>query len=436
VLQKLNEERGISSVIVAICLMTFIGAAMLTLDSGHLWANRRMVITGTDAAVLDAAQMLNAGGLNPCTTADITAAETHATNVLTQNHPESLHNPVDTPDGFEVTLADPSLCSTASYIPGKVRYDGRLPVQGWFSKAFGFGDGSAISSSTAAWGYVVALGDDLRPIPVCDKGENYLTWVDFWNSGFSTSGQSIYNSYFGRDAALVSSTDPAVLGQLRFPASSNGFINGPTGRNPNNGQPYVVPDGTDGHRTIHRITMPDLNCGTSPGNRLWVDFEDEEGGSAPASVLSEWLEFGYKGTVSLSPHDCNPSNDNPSPEDCGSGPGEKASLEKALQKITCDRLTPARGCPHVFPILVVSEVTSAGGSNAHYVQVAFLYIVMRGFGDLNASNVQIDMEFLDVKTSGDIAGAPPTTTHPYQTGTQLCGVDHDNDSGDGDRCPF
>ena len=149
-MRRLSEERGVTSVVVAVCIIALVGAAMLTVDAGNLWSTRRTIITGTDAAVLDAAQQFNMGVDNPCIQAGVDAAETHATNVLTLNQSGALHNPTDTPDGFQVTLSDPSLCATASYVPGKVRYDARLTAQGFFSKAFGFGDTKTFASSTAA----------------------------------------------------------------------------------------------------------------------------------------------------------------------------------------------------------------------------------------------------------------------------------------------
>jgi hypothetical protein len=406
-----------------VCLFAIFGALMLTLDAGNLWATRRQIITGTDAAALHAARYFNTQQGDPCIAADQLAAENGATNVMTQNHTRALHNPGDTPDGFEVTLADPSQCGLAGYKAGKVRFDGRLQSQGFFSQLFGFGTTSALSSSTAAWGYITSIGEGLRPISVCDKSEQYGLWTDFWSG---TIDLATYNGYFGRDEGLAADL-------IKFPSTSNNFIRGDSPRNPNKNKAYIAPDGTTGHRTVHRITMPDLSCGVSPGNRVWVDFTDEEGGAIGASDLRQQILYGYKGEVALTPHDCNPGNDDPTPEDCGSASGDKATLEGALGTITCDRNTAAMSCPYIFPILVVSDVTAPGGANAHYVQVAFLFVVLRGFGDINADLLQFDFEFVDVQTSGQVSAAPPSTDHPYQTGVQLCGADHDSEQ---DRCPF
>lgn len=424
--ERLDGEKGASSIVVAVCLFAIFGAMMLTLDAGSLWSTRRQIITGTDAAALHAARFFNTGAGNPCSSTDIATAEAGATDVMVQNHPRALHNATDTPAGFEVTLADPFLCATGTYHPGKVRFDGRLQAQGFFSQVFGFGNTSALSSSTAAWGYIQSIGEGLRPIAVCDKTDQYMIWSDFF---WGNIDQATYNSYFGIDEGS------ADLNAIRFPATSDNFVRGDSPHNPNKNKAYRTPDGTDGHRTIHRITMPEARCGASPGNRVWVDFEDVEDGTVGASALASQILYGYKGEVSLSPHDCNPSNGTTPTEDCGAASGNRSSLENELGKITCDRNTAAMSCPYIFPVLVVDEVTQDGGANAHYVQVAFLFVVLRGFGDIENHDaaVQFDFEFVDVQTSGQVGAAPPSGSHPFQTGIQLCGADHDSQP---DRCPF
>src|SRR6266542_3141943 len=223
VLSRLRNEDGIATVVVVVCVIAFMGALMLTLDAGNLWSSRRNEITGTDAAVLDAALKFNSGALNPCDAANQVMggpADVSAANVLTTNNSRSLHNNTDTPDGFEVKLADPSLCG-APYVPGQVRFDGRLPSASFFSQVFGFNNLSAVSSSIAAWGYVTEIGDQLRRSAVCDKGENYDLWMRFWRGDIPqdiapaadfhpTEYPNSSHSSFGRDSALQSlpSTDP------------------------------------------------------------------------------------------------------------------------------------------------------------------------------------------------------------------------------------
>jgi hypothetical protein len=418
-MSRMRDERGISSVVVAVSMIALVGAAMLSIDAGNLWSTRRTIITGTDAGALHAAQYFNSGLGNPCNSSDQATAETGATTVMTNNHQGALHNPTDTPNGFQVTLADPSVCLAGGYAAGKVRFDGRLPSQGFFGHALGIGDTSALSSSTAAWGYIVAIGEGLRPIALCDQTPNYYSFNQWWNG---TLAEADYNLLWGSDPA-------------RYPSVSSGFPQGDeTDRNPNYGMTYRDPNVFSGYSVVHRITMPDAACGAVSGSRVWIDFEDEEHGTVGASALASWLRNGYKGTVALSPHDCNPQNEQPT-EDCGSAPGNRATLEKALQDITCHYTIPTHQCDYVFPILVVDRIFM-NGANTHYDQAGFLFVVLRGFGKMadNDESHSFDFEFVRVQTTGQIGAAPPDTSHATYTGTQLCGADHDN--GGNDRCPF
>lgn len=419
-----------SSVIIAVCLVAFFGAAVLTIDAGSLWTTRRTVITGTDAAVLSAAQLFANGQADPCSGSDVAAAEANAANVLVDNHPSALHNATDTPNGFDVTLAQP--CGTfgaGSFVPGKVRFDARLQANQAFSGFFGFSDLKAFSSSSAAWGYITGLGEGLRPIAVCDQTQQFFPpqmppppatpfypHYKLWSMLYEKQiDQDTYDTFFGSDVD-------------HYPASSTLYTNGNDPQNPNRLKPYVQP-GANGHHTIHRIQMPDPNCGVSPGNRIWVDFYDPGGGTVGTSELVKQILYGYKGTVSLTPHDCNTSDDIDAPENCGSAPGDRAALSRALGEITCDAQTVAEQCPYVFPILVVRSIVMPG-ANAEYYQTAFLYVALRGFGDIQDTSFQMDFEFVDVMTTGEISSTMPTTDTVPLKGVQLCGADGM------DRCGF
>jgi hypothetical protein len=453
-----REQQGATTAIVAVCLVAFIGAAMITVDAGSLWSSRRRIITGTDASALDAAALFNSGLADPCSDAGRAFAETNATTVLTQNHPSSLHDASATPNGFAVTLADPSKCFIGGYTPGKVRFDGRLPSQGFFSGFFGLGNQSALSSSTAAWGYIAAIGNGLRPISICDSpnsSSGFQLYVQYWNGlhgrtpSIPEDGPGGYDSYWGTNQGTGTEADPG-----RFPRFSSGFpsgdatVGGPNKINPNYGLQYTDPALDSRFHTVHRVINPDPACGIANGDRDWVDLRGADINGVPgASNLEDWLLHGYPGTVALSPHDCNTADGNTN-EDCGSAPGNRNSLMDPLHELTCPVDIPSPNCKYRFPILVVScvgeldvngicvQVPGTGGENAHYVQVAFIFVVLRGYGkiDANTTTVGLDLEFTDVQTSGEVTGSPPTDDLPYQTGTQLCGADHDG--GGGDRCPF
>jgi hypothetical protein len=83
---------------------------------------------------------------------------------------------------------------------------------------------------------------------------------------------------------------------------------------------------------------------------------------------------------------------------------------------------------------VVNQITQPNGSNALYKQVAFLFVVLRGFGQFtNNSNLQLDLEFVSVQTDGNIGATNPSGSDTEPTGIQLCGADHDTV---GDHCGF
>jgi len=438
---RLREERGISAVFLAVTVFTLFMIGALAIDSGSLWTSRRNLVTGTDAAALDAANYFNSGGGNPCSGADVATAESRAKSVLLDNNGNAIHDATNTPNGFQVTTAVP--CGSASYIPGKVRFDGRLNAARSLSGLLGISNLQAFSSSTAEWGYITGLGagSGLRPMSVCDQAlvtfPNPLPWppvspyphYELWKRlQAGTITQAQYDQYFG-----------SVAGE--YPSVSSGFTLGDSSDNPNVGKSYVAPDGTNGHHTIHRITMPDNACGVVSGNRLWLDFTGPGSGTIGASELTAEILHGYQGEVDLTPHDCNPSDSKPAPEDCGSKPGNNASVanaaSQALGTITCPVNVAALSCPYIFPILVASSVytpSSGGGSNANYTQVAFLFVVLRGFGQIvNNQNLQLDYEFVSVQTDGNVGATPPPGNDVALKGVQMCGVDHDTQT---DRCGF
>ena len=437
-ISPLRDERGISAVFLAVTMVALFAVGALAIDAGSVWTARRNLITGTDAAALDAARYFLSGAGDPCTSGSIPTAESHAANVLLQNNSEALHDPATTPDGFQVTLAGPC---TGGFVAGKVRFDGRLDAHQTLSSIIGVQKLEAFSSSTAAWGYITGLGSGagLRPINICDQSSvsfpnplpaapaaPYYPHMYLWNQLQSGAiSQTQYDTFFG--------TDPN-----NYPSASSGFTLGDTSDNPNMGKAYVIPSGTNGHDTVHRITMPDAACGVVSGNRLWLDFTGPGGGTIGASELVNEILHGYDGQVDLSPHDCNPSDNTPSPEDCGSKPGNNNSVataaSHAMGTITCSVEIPALSCPYIFPILVVNQITEPRGSNALYKQVAFLFVVLRGFGQFNNnSNLQLDLEFVSIQTDGNIGPTNPSGSNAEPKGVQLCGADHDTVT---DRCGF
>ena len=182
-ISPLRDERGISAVFLGVTMVALFAVGALAIDAGSVWTARRNLITGTDAAALDAARYFLSGAGDPCTSGSISSAESHAANVLLQNNSEALHDPSTTPDGFEVKLASPC---TGGFVAGKVRFDGRLDAHQTLSSIIGIQKLEAFSSSTAAWGYITGLGSGsgLRPINICDQSSISFHWLpEEWRHG-------------------------------------------------------------------------------------------------------------------------------------------------------------------------------------------------------------------------------------------------------------
>src|SRR5947207_15015554 len=82
---KWNDDRGVTAIVVAVCLVAMMAAAMLSIDAGNLWSNRRNIITGTDAAVLTAAK-------SAIQNKNWTTCDANAQTVLLANTPSARTN--------------------------------------------------------------------------------------------------------------------------------------------------------------------------------------------------------------------------------------------------------------------------------------------------------------------------------------------------------
>lgn len=423
---RLKDEKGISAVIVAICLVALFGAAVLSIDAGSAWATRRKIVTGTDAAALAAARMFANGMADPCTVAGQNAAHGEATSVLGANSAEAEHDPSS---GYQVTVS-----GCPSQPVGHVRFDAKLGSQQGFSGIFGFARVKPFSSSTAEFGYVTAPRG-LRPIGICDQstlaftGQAAVTppgpapyphyalfnWLDKGTSPALTPfTQTDYDRYFGTSAS-------------DYPSVS---IN--SNRNNNSGKTYLAPAAGGG--VVHRVNAKD-DCTGGASWRGWVDLDGQNNSTGD---IEKWLLEGFDGTVSLG----DPSTTPATPPDCNASKGDEycevdtgnhnsSNIEAALDSITCPAATPSKDC-FMFPIIVDRAVT--GSPQARVQQVAFLFVILRGWGSLDGNDNNpcngnqgcvFDFEFVDVQAEGAI-GHNPSGNDTTPRGTALCGIDHDS----------
>jgi Flp pilus assembly protein TadG len=141
-----QEEQGAVLMIVALCLMVFLGMLVLTVDIGRGVAYRRQVVNGTDAAALAAAQQCALGNGS-------VAAQTAANDVLAQN--------VDL--AVAITNIDMPECNSPAGTELKtVEVTTNADINYFFAPIFGVGDGDIAAHAIAVW----AVAAQANPVPI------------------------------------------------------------------------------------------------------------------------------------------------------------------------------------------------------------------------------------------------------------------------------
>lgn len=368
-----NDERGMTAVIVVLSLTAIFGAAVLSIDAGHVWRNRRDLITDTDAAALAAARQIDAAGKKACHGPTRTSAETEARSVVAANDSRSLMT------GFTVRPTSGN-CDAES---GTVRVDATLETKTSFAGVFGIGKVNVASSSVAQWGPLSqAIG--IRPLGVCDKSESFLAWTRYLNEQEPNWGSLPFQRL---------GPNGEVINRVEFQRGSSG-------------------------------------CGSGSGNWDWLDFN---GDSQPngTDALREWLLNGYDGRIALGDAetgqaaDCNAAEPGSQPF-CDPKTGSTGGAAvRALETVRDERI--------VFPILIYDRVVDArdprecnspnwtgSGDNARFCHVAFLLVRVHGWTRITGNDGSFDLEFLDQWWQGTI-GRNPSGGRPTTHGISLCG---------------
>ena len=469
-LRKIQDERGISAVIVAVSVLGLFGASVLAIDAGSAWATRRKIVTGTDAAALAAARYFASSASQACVMGDgtwngnqIPNGETEASTVLHANSAAAEHDPAT---GFWLTVSG---CSTGRPV-GHVRVDAKLGSKQAFSGIFGFGQTKPFSSSTAEFGYNLApVG--LRPIAICDQSS-------VTTAQWSAAGQPVLSPALppGNQAAGVyphyqlwnwlqkgtyadgSALPPPGFDQTAYERywgssvtdyPSVSLVNA---QSINNGKPYLLPKtrgGTGG--VVHRINSRD-NCGGGASFRGWVDLNGGENGVGSSNCkdpqsLECMLLNGYDGSegpVSIADSSATPPittqcNNTPS-QWCEEDGGNHNGIKDALNPITCPAAEASDDCIAdglYFPVILDNGVFVVSGQDEVH-QVGFVFVILRGWGatdgDTNPCSGQnhscnFDVEFVKVQSSGTVGRSPSNDQAPPTT--DLCGIDHDTQTN---RC--
>lgn len=399
-LAKLREEKGAAAVIVTVVLLLMFASAVIAIDAGGLWTDRRDLIIATDAAAQAAAGYFALNPEETCTAEGYNAAKARALTLLNNNSPNAfLADDAGAGSGFQVI---PSDCASGT---GRVRVKAKTPGSLFFAPVIGVNETEVYSSSTAQWGHVVAM-NGLLPIGLCEQNEHVAEFVAF-----------------AADPNANPMDAPGTGGPTKHPVYLNAG-------------------------TVHRVyftKLHDSDCGAAAGNWGWLDFNKNKPPNG-VDALTEWIGLGgYPGEVSLSPsHDCNDSlvGDQNCPPQSGATGG---SLKSALGGIVCD--DPTLECPVYHIIMFEEAICQGGGATCEYDHNAFLPMILRGFNKITGQEAgsqgcdpavinelteadqdkcpYLDIEFHDIPvTSGRLGSLPPGipfTPH----GAQLCGVDHD-----------
>lgn len=369
-----HGEQGAVAVLTVLTLFVLFGSAMIAVDAGSLWTTRRSLITDTDAAVLAAAAYFDMNPSAACDPGGVNEGRERAVELLEANGPDTSLVSFD---------VDPVDCANGA---GKVSVTGRAPASLFFAPVFDITEAHASATSIAQYGPLVAV-EGARPVAICKDDPHYVEW-------------------------LTDTHDPALDGQ-----------------HPNGSYPGAT-------TTVHRISFEkkhDSACGDAPGNWGWLDFN----GSKPPNgnaALAEWIVRGYGGEITTT--DCNPESSGDQECEPKTGAGGD-SLAGALGEVRCDSDVATGNCDG-FPIVIFETVTcKGGGSNCRYDQVAFVSIVLRGWGKITGKESShpscvddpdpktcpyFDIEFVKILEQGRVGGS--ASGIPTVHGVELCGGEY------------
>jgi hypothetical protein len=404
VLSRLKkDERGVTAVIVAICLIALFGAAVLSIDAGALWATRRNIITATDSSALSQARTFALGQATwngSCTSAWSTILTANAGNTFNPN----------------CRLVSSDNGNTGVAIVSSYKKSGAI-----FSGALGIGSSAAFAQSAAMWGYITQP-TGLRPIGLC------LTASEVKDG--------------------LGNTTPPATGQEQhthalFPKNYNA---------PDNSTDYAEsvgrgPTGATVGLVHHVVFNSDCNGGSASGNFGWLDLNNYGGAHTPplncqgtctnqnSGDLATWLQNGYFGNqVNITNGDCDtldPGLQNP----CNGDTGKKNTNDiNDAMKYLMNPTNPG-GCtggpgstckPLPIPVVLASNI-SGTGANGAFTLAGVVYIKIWDYNLSGNDNARfLDIEFVQGLFQGACCSStPPANGTPPAKGDRICDVDHD-----------
>jgi hypothetical protein len=413
-----TDESGVSAIVVAVSLVGILAATILSVDAGQLWANRRNMITATDASSLAEAQQF---ARNPSPGA--TSCTNEWSVILNANVTD---------------LSGAPTCSVRSVsadgTSGVVIVQGRKRSGALFSRVLGIGDSAAFSSTASMWGSMIQV-TGLRPIALC-------TYDPEVQDGLLLHGTT--------QETHIGATYPA---NYLAPDNSKDFAQttnqGPTG----------VSSGVVHH------TVFNSSCNGAPGNWGWINLQNYGAQHSPplncesnncqnmsSNAIATWLQNGYYGNnITLtSPTDCDSSAPNNQTCNGNTGSQNANAINCAMNYLMdpsldvnsnqCAKYPPPAIAPQEIPIILYdSTVPGSTGSNAQFNLIGVAFIRIWGY-NLSGGNRYLDIEFTRKLFQGVCCsrgwGIPGSA--PSAPGIKICDTDHDpaDPTLTGARCTF
>jgi hypothetical protein len=381
-------------------------AAMLSLDAGNLWSNRRNIVTGTDAAAL-------AGARSAIKNNNWTTCDASALNSLLANTPSAETGSKYVCTLVQIGTSGTGYISVADYRPSTVS----------FGKAVGVGNQS-IYSMTAAMVGIPSNAAGLRPPGFCYKDPHFQQWLALQR--FLTHSQADPASPPGFTPPTYGYYNNAGTWVLYNQATYDALAgSGPT--SPNDAVQY--PGYSSGH-VVHRILFDPTNTacsvdGSVPGNWGWMSFNE---GNVGNSSIVNWITNGYPNSVGV--NDCNA--DGTAGDPCSGKTGDLGgSGSQELQALVDSN--------QIFFVPLFDNATcpskNCNGTNAQFNIIGFVGVRLWGFKNSSCANGTLyctsnnpknnffDMEFVNAITQGSCC-----SHSGFDTGSRavkICSVDHD-----------
>ncbi|TML79353.1 MAG: hypothetical protein E6G04_05900 [Actinobacteria bacterium] len=358
-----HEERGISAVVAAISIVGLFGALVLSLDAGNLWSSKRAMVTATDAGALVGARTAESNGITtigPCPQ----VVQDSVTTQMTANQPTAT---------LDACTLNPSNSKS-----GYITVDARKVVGTRFAGIFGFGDQSAFSSTSVAYGFPSGV-TGLRPMGICILNDHVKEWVNLQN-GVITQAQY--------DALRGSNADHPVYA---------------------------------GAGVVHRILYTKQNaqsCGSSDATGNW-GWQDYNNGNNQTNDIRDWIQNGYSGVVGIhKPVPVCPQGTYDEPNGCvnGNTGSQGTSVDNQLQYLVDNHIH--------FAVPLFDAAVTGGGNTSTFTIRAFLGLVLWGFNS-NGSESQryLDVEFTSLQVEGLCCNSNGTNTGVFSS--TICSTDHD-----------